>query len=553
MTPRVLPSRAAVSMLCEPARRRCARAQAESTARPEKAARKGPDMPNQPNVLFIVSDQHNAKVLAHKGHPDVQTPNLDRLAAEGVRFDNAITQNPICTPSRVSFLSGQYCHNHGYYGLLGPRPAGLPTILGHFRRHGYNTGAIGKIHCPEYWVEDDSDYFREVGNCSIGGNAEYQAYLRGKGVWEALKNSGGRRGPYGQCMDGFPSEQTYRDSPEGWCVTEAVGFMQGTHEAGAPFFLHVSLPKPHEVYCPAPEFWEMYDPQRLHLPPNADYDLAEAQKAPNLRRTLEGWRRGDWTAFEPRTYEAGRLRKYRGYLGCVSHVDHAVGELLAFLDASGLAADTVVLYTSDHGDYACEHGIIEKAPGICADAITRVPMLWRWPAHLKAGHVAEELVELVDVPVTLCALAALAPMPTADGKDISHMLAGERRAVRDIAVTEFAWSRSVRKGRYRLVYYPPEQFAEQYPEGFGELYDLENDPWEMRNLYFFPEYADVVAQMERDLLDWLVTTTRPTTVLPDHKTIGRDWTTRYSNSVLADGKINPDEVRERAVRLGNYV
>jgi arylsulfatase len=83
----------------------------------------------KPNILFILSDQHNAKALGHKSNPDVKTPNLDKLAQEGVRFDNAITQNPICTPSRVSWLSGQYCHNHGYYGLSGPNPEGLPNIL----------------------------------------------------------------------------------------------------------------------------------------------------------------------------------------------------------------------------------------------------------------------------------------------------------------------------------------------------------------------------------------------------------------------------------------
>ncbi|RKY64075.1 MAG: hypothetical protein DRP99_02825 [Candidatus Latescibacterota bacterium] len=127
-------------------------------------------MAKRPNVLFIISDQHNAKVLGHKGHPDVKTPNLDRLAAEGVRFENAITQSPIGTPSRVSFLSGQYPHNHGYYGLSGPRPRGLPTVLGHFRRAGYRTAAVGKIHCPEYWVEDDSDLYLETcEGCSVGG------------------------------------------------------------------------------------------------------------------------------------------------------------------------------------------------------------------------------------------------------------------------------------------------------------------------------------------------------------------------------------------------
>ena len=90
-------------------------------------------MSGRPNILFILSDQHNAKVLGCKGHPDVKTPNLDRMAGEGVRFENAITQNPICTPSRVCWLSGQYCHNHGYYGLSGPNPKGLPTVLGYFK------------------------------------------------------------------------------------------------------------------------------------------------------------------------------------------------------------------------------------------------------------------------------------------------------------------------------------------------------------------------------------------------------------------------------------
>ena len=95
----------------------------------------------KPNIVFILSDQHNAKIMGHQGHPDVKTPNLDLMSKEGVRFDACITNNPICTPSRVSFLSGQYCHNHGYYALGGPNPKGLPTVLGHFRRVGYKTAA----------------------------------------------------------------------------------------------------------------------------------------------------------------------------------------------------------------------------------------------------------------------------------------------------------------------------------------------------------------------------------------------------------------------------
>ena len=116
---------------------------------------------HQPNVLFIISDQHNAKWLQHEGHTVVQTPHLDRLAREGTRFQDAVCNNPVCTPSRMCFLSGQYAHNHGYYALSGPAPD-FPTFLGHFREHGYRSAAIGKIHCPPGWVERDCDRFEET-------------------------------------------------------------------------------------------------------------------------------------------------------------------------------------------------------------------------------------------------------------------------------------------------------------------------------------------------------------------------------------------------------
>jgi len=499
----------------------------------------------KPNVLFIISDQHNAKVLGHKNHPDVKTPNLDRMAEKGVRFDNAITQNPICTPSRVSWLSGQYCHNHGYYALSGPTPRGLPTVLGHFRQAGYRTAAIGKIHCPEYWVEDDCDVFHETAGCSKGGRSkEYATYLEERGLTELEDQSAmqefGERGR--QTVEGRPSKVSYEDGQEGWSVRQAMQFMESCTREEKSFIMQVGLPKPHQCYTPAQEFWDIYDESRLTLPPNADYEMKD--KASHLRRRADAWRTQKWQLFEPKTFEAGRLRKLHGYLGSVSHVDHAVGELLDWLKANNIDKNTIVIYSSDHGDYACEHGIMEKAPGICSDAITRIPFIWCWPGHVKEGHVVTDLVETVDLVNTLCSLAKLEPMETADGKDISHLLRGETAEVHKIAVTEFAWSKSVRKGKYRLVYYPLDMFVDDYPEGFGELYDLEADPWEMRNLYFELEYQELTREMKQDLLDWLITTTRPATVGFFQPVAGRQRITRYGHAVNADGKINPDRIRQ---------
>lgn len=509
-------------------------------------------MSDRPNILFILSDQHNAKVLGHAGHPDVQTPHLDRMAAEGVRFTNAICQNPICTPSRVSWLSGQYCHNHGYYGLSGPNPGGLPNVLGHFRQHGYRTAAVGKIHCPEYWIEDETDCFHETCGCSIGGrSAEYGRYLEERGLTDLEDHGGmqefGRRGT--QTCDARPSKVSYEDGQEGWAVRRAMQFMDGCICAGQPFLTHVSLPKPHQCYTPAQRFWDLYDEGALTLPPSADYDMAG--KAPHLRRAAQGWREREWQLFEPKTFEAGRLRKLHGYLGNVSHVDHAVGELLNWVRGSGAAGNTIVVYSSDHGDYACEHGIMEKAPGVCSDAITRIPFIWWAPGRFPAGHAAPEIVETVDMVNTVCALSGLPGMETADGVDISHLVRGESGEVHRAGVTEFAWSKSLRRGKYRLVYYPPGMFAGTCPEGFGELYDLEADPWEMRNLYFEPEHRQTVRELERELLDWTVTTTRPATVHPPTTYDSPQAQTRYGHTVNADGKTNPDRIRPLAG--GNYV
>ena len=517
----------------------------------------------QPNILFIVSDQHNAKVLSHAGHPDARTPHLDRMAREGVSCSAAITQNPICTPSRVSFLSGQYPHNHGYYSLSGRNPGGLPNIFGHFRRNGYFTAAMGKIHCPEYWVEDDCDVFHESNSWQagsvVGRSAAYTRFLRERGV-EALEDhillpEFGERGR--QSVEGRPSPLAFDESQEGWLANTTIETMQTAAARKQPFLLHVSFPRPHQCTAPCQEFWDLYDGDALTLPPNADYDLEAAGKAPHFIASTQRWRRGDWTLFEPRDFEAGRRRKLHGYLGAVSQVDAAVGKLLDYLRGAGMADDTIVVYTSDHGDYATEHGIMEKAPGICSDAITRVPLIFAAPGRIPAGGQVDSVVELVDIANTLCALAGLDALETADGRDISPLLMGAQGDEERLGVTEFAWSKSVRKGSWRLAHYPRAMFPRERPDGFGELYDLASDPWEMRNLFYDAACQDKVEELRADLLEWLITSTRPGTVsgVNSARFGNPDMTDqrqlRYQTVVNADGKINPARLRDVANK--NYL
>ncbi len=510
----------------------------------------------RPNILFVVADQHNAKVLSHARHPDARTPYLDRMAREGCRCTAAITQNPICTPSRVSFLSGQYPHNHGYYSLSGRNPGGLPNIFGHFRASGYFTAAMGKIHCPEYWVEDECDVFHEsnsyMAGSVVGRSAAYTQFLRERGV-EALEDhillpEFGERGR--QSVEGRPSPLAFDESQEGWLANTAIDAMQTAADQGQPFLVHVSLPRPHQCTAPCQEFWDLYDADALSLPPNADYDLAAAGKAPHFIESAQRWRETDWQLIEPRSFEAGRRRKLHGYLGAVSQVDHALGIMLDWLCDSGMAEDTIVVYSSDHGDYATEHGIMEKAPGICSDAITRVPLLFWAPGRIPAGGEVSSVVELVDIPNTLCSLAGIELLETSDGRDISLQLQGEPGDSERLGLTEFAWSKSLRKGAWRLVHYPRAMFPQEYPDGFGELYNLEADPWEMRNLFFAAEYADVAAELRADLLEWLITTARPGTVSGVNSArfgnpeVNSQRVLRYQTVTNRDGKINPRRLRE---------
>lgn len=498
-------------------------------------------MPYKPNILFVVADQHNAKVLGHQGHPHVQTPHLDRLASDGTRFDHAICQSPICTPSRVSFLSGQYCHNHGYYGLDGPRPQGLPSLFSHFRAAGYATAAIGKIHCPEYWVEDAVDLFHDTCGCSIlGRSAAYEDFLRQRGKLDfedhLLLPEFGAKGR--QSMDGRASALTFEESQEGWISSQINAFMRRSQEADQPFLAFASLPRPHQCSTPSEPFWSMYQDQELTLPPNADYDLQAAGKPPNLRNMAAQWRRAEWALFEPKTYEAARDRSLRAYLGAVSQVDHAVGQMLDCLDQAGLADSTIVIYTADHGDFAGEHGVMEKAPGIGSDAITRVPLIWRGPG-ISAGHTSRELVELVDISTTLCSLSGVPPMLTSDGLDLSPLLRGQSTPLRRVAVTEWPMSKSLRRGPWRFVYYPRGMFPDA-PE-FGELYNLDDDPWEMHNLYFADQHQPLIHDLRHDLLEWQIMTTRPRTGLNCTSLPPDQSITRYKRPTLADGKLPPPD------------
>jgi len=506
----------------------------------------------QYNVLMVLADQHHAGLMGCAGHPQAITPRLDAFAAEGLRFDNAYCNNPICTPSRTCILSGQYCHNHGYYGLGGPTDQRLPNLFRHFKANGYRTAGFGKLHLPNgprNWIADDVDRFADAYEDADGnhGVSEFFEELTSLGLRE-LEDSWHNTlddGRFGIADDARPSKLPYEHTVERWCEREALAFIDAA--ADQPFCIQVAFQKPHHPLLPQPQFWDLY-PTDLDLPET--FDDEPVGRPPHFRQMWQRMRQKHREYAQPgETYRDGARRAWRGTLACVSQVDDVFGRLLDALDERGLADNTIVIYGSDHGCYHGLHGIVEKAPGICSEDVCKVPLIWRVPGLTPTGATSSELVELVDLTPTLTGLCGLPVMATVDGLDLSGLLSGGSEPVREVAVTECPWSKSIRWDRWRMVHYPQGMFDEPA----GELYDVLADPLERQNLYFDAEHAGTVAEGQRRLIDWLVQTTRLTTSMP---TAGRgslvDGVKDYQ--VAGDGRAPRSlQPRDREGNLVNYL
>lgn len=491
------------------------------------------------NILQIMSDQHMADAMGVAGHAQAITPNLDRLAASGMRCTRAYTNNPVCTPTRVSVLSGRYCHNHGYFALGGPVPSDdLPDFLSHLGGHGYHTAAVGKLHLPRdphHWLANRVDYHAECCNDTLPENP-YVQWARSQGLGDQIDFGSIPELPGKQQNEARPSKLTYKQCVEGYTNQLAMQFIDGCE--GEPWAMQVSYFRPHQCYTPPKQFWDLYD-DNLDLPFGwKDYDTSG--RTPDFTEFVERWRDRPGM-IEPTDPESRFRRVWRGYLACISMVDHAVGELLDHLQVRGLADHTAVMYHSDHGAYSGMYGLPEKAPGIASDQVCRIPMIWRVPGVTKPGQTTDAFVEQVDIAPTFAALAGAEPMPDPDGFDLTPILRGEDRPFRDCAVTENLWSKAVRWDNWRFVHYHRMMYDGQ---DHGELYDLDADPLETNNLYHDPAFRETREEGRRRILEWLTHSTRVVTQFnPLPPRPGEDWPQGIDRAEIASWQGGVGKVR----------
>lgn len=456
----------------------------------------------RPNILMVISDQERADALGCYGNPICRTPVLDRLAAEGVRFDACFAPSPICSPCRASMLTGLYPHGHGVLNnthepdaIRREIPPEIPTYSELLRDNGYRLGYVGKWHLgpggPESRGFHDVVGLHENVVASVGEDAIvetepdllepiYARYPRGK-----LLIAG---------IDARPEEatDTRRDTDA------TIGLLERYASIEEPFFLRVDYEGPHHPYMPPQRFAAMYDPAAMPPWPNFDEDLRgkpAAQARLLEQRGVAGWSWSDWQPVVAR------------YYGFISYIDSEIGRILDAVDQLGLREDTVVIHTADHGDMTGSHGgQFNKGP-LMYDEVCRIPLIVRDPGRAVVGVCEASIGSLALMP-TILALAGVSP-PAGLHVDslVPYLDAPDRQPVDDAAFAEYhgeEWGlysqRMIRTPKGKYVY---------SPHGTDEVYDLVADPHEQINRVDDAEYSQIRTELRGRLLDWMVRTNDP--------------------------------------------
>ncbi len=478
------------------------------------------------NLIYFNPDQMRADFAACYGHPIAKTPNLDRLAEQGTRFDQCHAQHTVCTPSRCSFMTGWYPHVRGHRTLWHPLQRDEPNTLKYLKQAGYEVHWMGKndllaqnafadsvtaLHLPQGGSGGDRDIFPP-------DDPRYFSFL------------------YGPMPD---------HSPDWYKVQRAIEFLRSREAGDAPFMLYLPITHPHCPFtCPQP-WYDMYDPD--DLTPMRPADLPGK---PIFHRLIRQYRRID--AFGEAT-----LRKIRAvYLGMISYVDHQFGLLLDALDETGLAESTSVFFFSDHGEWAGDYGLVEKWHSGLDDCLTRVPLVVRVPGAESSGHVVREPIEMFDIMPTTLELACVDSRHTHFARSMWPQLGG---GAGDPVRAVFA------EGGYdpheshcyegtpadigadpQHIYYPKGLQQQEHPESSvrcamirtreaklihrpketSELYDLRADPEELNNVYGQADYRAIQAQLQQRMLDWYLHTSDVTPLRRQSRTYGEEVVTR---------------------------
>lgn len=454
----------------------------------------------QPNIVFIFSDHHRWDYLGHR-NAKVHTPNLDRMVARGTSLERMYSTTPLCVPQRIALTTGQYPGSTGCYTNRHRIPPGSPSFVRSVQNAGYETALVGKLHHHVHAMEADFTAHREEvhqlgydrvwessgkqGSGLIRCRCDYAEFLDEAGILEDYYNWTGEWGKdNGSMQSNEPWPWDSELTQDAVITRKAIEFLN-TRESSKPFYLHYGLVGPHPPFDAPVQFREFYE----------EIDPPEAVGPEE--RDVERW---------------------KAFAACITEVDYRIGQFLAELDRLGLAQNTIILYTSDHGEMAGDHGRFGK--GTFYEGSARVPCIAAGPG-IPENRSVSAMAELIDVGTTFVDIAGGKAHDRDQGISFLPALTGQSDTHREDCFAEMGSDKMLFDGRFKLMYgdvtRDTRDIYKQAPfngSGFGRpvnlipdkisLFDLSVDPQELNNLADSPQHADVLQRMKNQLLDRMI-------------------------------------------------
>ncbi len=432
------------------------------------------------NILFLMTDQHRPDALGCYGSPYARTPALDALAASGMSFRRTYCQHPLCSPSRNAIIFGRYAHSTGIWDNNIASSRELISFPQHLRANGYKTACIGKLHIDGRSDLDWDVLWPTVPCWKIATNPD-EKYRVSNEPMLAYSVRGGQ--PFGR-----PSPFARQVHIE-WMIKErTIQFMK--ENRGKPWFLQCSFEKPHPPFQPPQEYWNMFKRSDMRVPRYPPDDLDDI--APGRRQFHKAFKRENVS-------DEDVIDAMIGHYGNLAFCDDLFGEVLVAMDDIGIREDTLVVYTSDHGEMLYDHRLWHKC--CFFEQSVRVPLIMRLPGLVPEGVHSYALTEHIDLFPTFMALLALSTPESVQGKSLLHVLTGKSKKHRKFVHSEgtywwpeFTKVRMYFDGRYK--------FIDNGPDVPPELYDHKNDPLEITNVAGRPEHHQRVGTWASYLREW---------------------------------------------------
>jgi arylsulfatase A-like enzyme len=444
--------------------------------------------PPPPNIILIMTDQQRYDTLGTHGNPVISTPNLDAMAAQSAVFESFYVTNTVCVPSRASFLTGRYPTAHRARDLDYPLGTDETHLLDLLKAAGYATFLAGKNHVLPDAELSTIDHVFEAGHEKTPVPSALSAYSSG--------------------TDPTPLERYTTNA----VCDRALEFLEAQRDGAGPFFGWISFPDPHTPYQVPEPFASMYDPSQVPMPKTVPGELDTKPLGQALIREFQGMDHAS---------EREIRQMIATYYGMVTCIDQAVGRILEKVEDLGIHDDTIIVYTSDHGDYMGDHGLARKSWHFY-DSLIHVPFILRWPGRIQPQRIQATMAENVDLLPTLLELVGIPAPAGCQGVSAVPVLDGRAQTLKDSVFAcagnpgQEATAKSVDEWREANDTTSPVLWSigavqgcmirtvkwklSCYVDGQAELYDLENDPDELHNLYDRPEAASAQTRLLKQLL-----------------------------------------------------